>query len=322
MQGRDADQDDATALAAHMRGVAHRPLAIGGRRDQHRVCPAAPRVLAYRCGDIDIRGGEHALRPETTRQLQSVLTGVDRNHDAARGAQQLHRQQADKPGADHRDRLPHGRSGKSYALQADRRRDHEGCSVITDLRGDARAQICRHACPAGVRRIRSHAVARTELLHGAPDRLDGTDVCIAERQWLVEFAEGRLQHRADAVGAHSVEEQPHALGLLTRLADQASAPEFQQRAFRAGRQERAAGAHQNLTRSGHAARQLQELHGPGAQVLHHLPHCRPDIGQSALLADGTARRRCRQAASSTTYTAPVRNPSAAPTITMRARRGA
>ena len=121
-----------------------------------------------------------------------------------------------------------------------------------------------------MRTVGNHPLADAKEPHARADLAHRADVGIAQRQRFIELGKGRLQHRAHAIGAQPLEQQPHALGLLQSFADEAGAPELEQHALGAGGQQRGTRAHHHFVRPWLRRRQLKQLDSAAPQVLHDL----------------------------------------------------
>jgi hypothetical protein len=185
------------------------------------------------------------------------------------GAEQADRELADEAEAHDDDRLTRLRTDKSDTLKGDGRERSESGVLSGDTSGDAGGEGRIGRNHFGVRSIGDHAVAGSETRDLARIE-DFPDVAVAERNRLREFAADGRERREKAFAADLGEDGAEFLRLLPGLAQPATATELDEHPFRAQRDQRTLGAHEQTAAPRTGGRHGEEFGAARAQMLDEL----------------------------------------------------
>ena len=260
------------ALAAHLRRLPDRLVAVGRGGDEDGVDPSAARdrdCLRYRVGAI---GELDRLGAEGAGKREPAFIEIDADHAAALCPEQLHGDQADQAQAGDGDGFTERRRREPDPLQCDRADHGERSCIIAHRIRQLCAEVCRHRNHLGMLSVRDDAIADLETADATADSDDPTDVRITERQRLVELRAHPLDRRFQPVGTHLVQHVADLVRLLARLVDPVRPPEVHGHALGAGRHQRAPGLDQQMAGANTGGGYVDRAGLPIGEVLEDLLH--------------------------------------------------
>jgi hypothetical protein len=191
---------------------------------------------------------------------------------AALGLEQLHGHQANQTQARDHHGLAQRGLHQADALQRYGAQHRERGGFVGHRVGHLGAQVHRHGHHFCVLAVAGHAVAHGKTGDARAHFHHFAHVAVAHGQRLVQLVAHGLDGGHEAVGADLVQHHAHLVGLLPRLVDEAGLAEVHQHALRAGRDQRARGADQQLPATDARARHFGHFGGAVFEVLQNLFH--------------------------------------------------
>ena len=191
-------------------------LASGGPGADHGGVGAdTARPSSDRLASLLRRGD--AVGAELEGERSATLVGFEPEHLAARGTQELHRQQAEQAEADHDRSLAERRLGTPHPLQRDRADRREGGRARSNTFRDDRDQVAGDRDDLGV--VRAPGARTGDELPdaevGDPARIQhDPGARVAERGVGRSHPAGEIERFTDAVLAEMVERLLDQLGVL------------------------------------------------------------------------------------------------------------